>query len=180
MDDRELRKAAYPLPTNPKALERFMCETLRLGWLTLVEVTSSGIKIERHVHEGEPALPASLSGLLQGTEPLDPDLPFLLQHVVVEQMPFNPERHILHTLIELFEVLKRRQLNIVALYVAAGDELAAALGLATGTDIPRLFGVPIYYVAEGIDPGHLLAVGSPTPFIVDATTGVVADLGGES
>lgn len=168
-------KATFPLPKSGAVLEQFICNVLRLNKLTLLEVTPRGVRLERHVEEGDPAIPASLQSMVRGETPLDPDLEFLLRGIVVKQLPFAPERHILHTLIEVFQAMEG--LRVAAIFAATGDALPAALGLPPATTVATLFGYPVHLVAEGIESGQLLLVGSPTEFLADAVLGVIADIG---
>jgi hypothetical protein len=64
------------------------------------------------------------------------------------------------------------------LFARRSDDLPAALGLPPGTAPEHLFGVPVLYVDDGLEDGSVLLVGAPSPFLSDATYGVVADIGG--
>lgn len=161
---------------TPIAFERFVVEVLRLSKVLGVKIDPAGIEVTRAVEGDDPVVPLAVEDIFTGVVLPAPDLVFLLNNIDIQQLEFSESRHILHTLIQLFGYLDSRGLFVAGIYVCAGDELAAALGLPSG-DYPRLFGIPVQYVTAGLEPGKILAIGSPTRFIADATLGVIADLG---
>lgn len=171
------RSTRLALPKTVRVLEQFLLGALRLDRVTCVEVTPTSVTVERYVEPDGEVLTPALKALHAGAQ-LEPDLETLVQCLKLEALVFDPEGHILHLLLSLFDMVKGAGFQPVALFARCGDELPAALGLPTTAAPQQLFGVPVVYVEEGLEEGSILLVGSSTPFLADATYGVVADIGG--
>jgi hypothetical protein len=172
------RSVRLALPKTEQALRQFLLGALRLEHVTALEVTPTSVSVERFVEpEGEVLTPA-LKATHAGTS-LEPDLDTLLQLLHLEALTIEPGAHVLHLMMRLYEMVLEAGVQPVALYARQGDDLAAALGLPASSAGPAtLFGVQVVYVDSGLEEGSILLVGSPSPFLADATYGVVADIGG--
>lgn len=172
------RSVRLALPKTEHALRQFILGALRLANVTALEITPSSVFVERYVEPDGEVLTPALKAVHAGTS-LEPDLDTLLQVLRLEALTFEPSGHVLHLLMRLYELVHESGLQPVSLFVRRGDDLPAALGLPTSSEGPAtLFGVPVVYVESGLEWGSVLLVGSPSPFLADATYGVVADIGG--
>jgi len=172
------RSVRLGLPKTEQALRQFILGALRLQHVTALEVSPTSVLVERFVEPDGEVLTPALKAVHAGTS-LEPDLETLLQVLHLEALTFDPAGHILHLLLALYEMVQQFGVQPVALFARVGDDLPAALGLPDARSAPsNLFGVPVTYVEEGLEEGSVLLVGSPSPFLADATYGVVADIGG--
>lgn len=171
------RSVRLGLPKTEQSLRQFILGALRLEHVTALEVTPTSVLVERFVEPDGEVLTPALKAVHAGTS-LEPDLDTLLQVLHLEALTFDPAGHILHLLMALYETVRRFGVQPVVLFARAGDDLSAALGMPVSSAPTSLFGVPVVYVEGGLEEGSVLLVGSPSPFLADATHGVVADIGG--
>lgn len=175
----QTEKQRLPLPGHAGRLQEVALQILRLPHLLELKVTPNGLDVMRHSLEGEPVVPESLVELARGLEAPLPDLPFLLGHIEVEELPFDPTRHPLHTLMGMFDAVSLRNLYPVCWFVREGDSLDAFLALPVGTKPAVFLGQPVYYVtSEELPEARMLLVGARTRQAIDATYGITADIGG--
>lgn len=179
LETRVQRSMRLALPKTERALKEFVLAALGLEDLTALEITPTSLVVERLIEPNGEVLTPVLKAVHAGTR-LEPDLETLLQVLRLEALIFDPAGHILHLLMALYEMVQRAGVQPVALFARTGDDLPAALGLPASSAGPAvLFGVPVVYVEDdGLEEGSVLLVGSPSPFLADATYGVVADIGG--
>lgn len=174
----EIKVQRIQLPASAARLQEVLGLILRLPRLQEMRLTLSGIEVKRAV-EDEEVVPATIVELAAGVTPAEPEVEFLFKSVRLEALPSDPERHPLHTLIQLMERVRLEQLFPSAWYVTAGDHLDAFLAQPQGTLPVWLFGVPVHYVGEDQLPdGRIVLIGSTTRHSIDATFGVTADIGG--
>lgn len=171
------RSVRLALPKTERALQQFLLGALHLQHVTSLQVTPTSVSVERFIEPDGEVLTPALKAVHAGTA-LEPDIETLVQVLKLDALVFNPEGHILHLLMRLFEMVHEQQMQPVALFARRGDDLPAALGLPSGVAPKELFGVPVTYVDTTLEEGSVLLVGSSSPFLADATYGVAADIGG--
>lgn len=174
----ELTTQRLPMPPTEAYLQQVVSLLLRLPKLTEVRVSVSGIEVKRTI-EDEPVVPETIVELSRGLVPEEPELQLLLKNVELEVLPYAPDRHQLTALILMTEKVRQRGVYATAWYVTEGDGLDFFLAQPRGTVPAYLFGLPVHYVAEEQLPvGKLLLLGSTTRYTIDATYGVITDIGG--
>lgn len=175
----EIKTQRMPLPVNERALHEVTGLILRLPQLHELKVTTTGVEVRRGVGTEEEVVPETVLEIARGVAPDAPDAAFLLSRIELESLPASHEMHPLHVLMSMMMRLQERRLLPCVWYVAVGDHLDKYLALRRGTLAPMLFAVPVHYVSEDQLPeGKLVLVGSPTRYLVDASYGVLADIGG--
>lgn len=176
----EIKGQRILLPSSLERLQEVVMMCLRLPALLELRVTHDGVDVKRGVSDGELVVPETIRELGQGAEPPQVDTEFLLRALALEELPFEPDRHPLHTFRDMMDrVSQIQQLYPVLWLSPRGDSLDAYMALPQGTMPRMLFGLPVHYVDEDQLPGgRLLLVGSTTRYVVDASYGVTADIGG--
>jgi len=174
----EIKTQKLSMPTNARRLADLVLLLLRVPRMQALRVTPGGIEVSRQVEPDEPIVPLTLVEMSEGIVQEYVDLDMLLKTIVVEALPFDPDRHPLTTLITMFTRVCSRGLFPSDFYAPDGDGLDAYLGQAAGTLPTDLFGIPVHYVMEDQLPeGRLLLVGADTRASVDARYAITADMG---
>jgi hypothetical protein len=174
----EIKTQKLSMPTNARRLADLVLLLLRMPRLQMLRVTAGGIDVARAVEADEPIVPETLVELSNGVMSESVDLDILLKTILVEALPFDPERHQLTTLVQMVARVRDKGLFPCDWYAPEGDGLDAFLGQAEGTLPAELFGIAVHYVKEDQLPeNRLLLVGAETRASVDARYGITADMG---
>jgi hypothetical protein len=177
--EQQIATQKLPLPGNEIRLQEVIAQVLRLKSLLELKITPNGLEVRRQVQSEEPVVPESIAELARGLDAPLPDLPFLLGRLELEELRFDPDRHPLHTVMNMFERVGAQHLHPTCWFVRDGDDLDAYVALPVGAKPQVFLGHPVHYVTDDALPeGKLLLVGSRTRQAIDAVYGVTADIGG--
>jgi hypothetical protein len=168
------KKHRFALPRSLKNLQEGVYRLLELPKLAELRVTPGGIELTRSTDE---PIPSGILQSFEGAEDQYPEIELIIEAVALDVLAFDPSHHPLTVLLKLFEAVTSKDLRAVAWYAPADDSLDAYLGLPESTLPQSLFGLPVRYVAPSMLENKLLLLASETAFAMDASYGIVADIG---
>jgi hypothetical protein len=169
--EKKPRTHTEPLPRSIEELIRRFKQAISLSGVEEVKITPAEFSVRRLVEDGVDVLPKE-----SGVEEL-PDPEFVLERLDLEELPFDPGGLPTVQLVSATQRISSRRMNPVAIFAPEGPWISAFFGLPEDTPLTHLFGMRVIYSASETCQEKLVAVGSPTHYLTDATYGVIIDIG---
>ena len=175
----EIKGKSVPYPEGSADLSarvaRFVGAVLKLPLVQRIEMTSTGIFVQRGVADGEEVRPDGLLASFTGAELDAPDVAFLLGYLQLEACGYDGENPMAGWDAAVAELLKVK-LQPCAVLAPVGDYFDAYVGLPEGSMAQHFCGLPVLR-GQAVQPGKLIFVGSSTGHLADADKGFVLDTG---
>ena len=182
----EIKGKSVPYPEGSADLSarvaRFVGAVLKLPLVQRIEMTSTGIFVQRGVADGEEVLPDGLlasfakqfwSRECRTRHAQSRDV--LLGYLQLEACGYDGENPMAGWDAAVAELLKVK-LQPCAVLAPVGDYFDAYVGLPEGSMAQHFCGLPVLR-GQAVQPGKLIFVGSPTGHLADADKGFVLDTG---
>jgi len=161
-----------PLPNTMSALLQYVKRAVSQPKVHEVVITEKGILVSREMaDEQTPVVPEGQNEV---------DHTFLLNHLEIEQYPFNPKEHGIYTLYGATQKMSEKKLLTFELVVPGWPLFAAWLGVEETQQPPtHVFGIKTAYVSPLVTNERVIVLGAPPSslFLTDVTFGLAIDLG---
>jgi hypothetical protein len=166
-NERVVRTAILPLPRSLSQLVWLVQRMLSLPQLQRLEVATDGVTVERCVFPNEEVAPVASFPY--------PDAKFILRTVqelgALHEMPFDPEVHPYLALLEATNQIHKAGLRPCAIVAPDAEWLSAFLGIDDART--SVFGMEVILAGEDVLDNRLVVLGGTSPFIFDASYGVI-------
>lgn len=163
----ERKTESQPMPKSLSGLLALLKSALALPRVDELRVTPKEVVVTRRIAAGET--------VWEKLPDLEPDPVFLVENIERLEMPVDPERHPWHQLFDAMAVIQARRLSVMFVCAPAGGLFAAELGL--DEDPEWLMGYPVHYTSNPLYAERAVIVGGTSPYLEDASLGVLITLG---
>jgi hypothetical protein len=159
-----------PLPKSRHGVLSYIDRAAFQPSVLEVALRPDGIHVTREVaHEDEPVVP-------DGSDEID--VPFLLQHIELVTVPFDPAEHAFYVLHAAIAKVVERGREPHAILTPGRMVFSAWLGLKLPAG-KKFFGIPLIAVNPMHTNNRIVVLGTPphSLFLTSADVGVTVDLG---
>jgi hypothetical protein len=165
------RTHTEPLPRSLEELVALFKKAIQLPHVEEVRVTSKTFELRRLVADREEVFP-------KDTEVLDEfDPEFVLSHIELDELPFDPERHPYHNAEIAMRMITSRGYQPRFLVAPEGPWVAAYFDLPEEPPPTHVFGMKVIHDTSDAYHEKLVVIGCNGPYITDAVYGVIIDIG---
>ena len=171
---RRLRMHVQPLPRTIEEIVALFKRVVELPHTHEIKLTPAEFSVQRMVADGESVVPSSEDEVAE-IDPADL-LTALEKSDALHQLKFDPERHPYQALEFATRMITSFRLRPSHIVAPSGEWLSAFLDL-TDPRPERVFGMQVVYTDKAIFEDKILVVGGPTTMLIDASVGVIINMG---